>query len=312
MFFDPSPEIMERAKNASATDDAALDRIATKLLKAKGLDDAAIVPQLAVLAVEIQHFQRRTGPFVEVPKIWVSPLLQEGKIAEWHATHVIKITEVLGFLGARTTGKLLGIGSAERNWGEYKRANNKFRPMDAETAEKQTLIFGAAHMSDVLGSQAKVWTEKDMQSDVGLEKFQVQVDMDATRVPTREFNNYIEDWEAGDIKINKAQSETKLLEKYKLIRFYDPDFDDGTTFTIIADNLDWKKGRGGGWQVIAEPDADDDAADDADDEDEDEDESNKYEPYLINEALHDMIRECDTQTKGVVLKSRPADATAAP
>lgn len=64
--------------------------------------------------------------------------------------------------------------------------------------------------------------------------------------------------------------------------------------------------------MIAEPDADDDAADDADDEDEDEDESNKYEPYLINEALHGMIRECNTQTKGAVLKSRPADATAAP
>ena len=45
---------MERAKNASATDDAALDRIAAKLLKAKGLDDAAIAPQLAVLAVEIR------------------------------------------------------------------------------------------------------------------------------------------------------------------------------------------------------------------------------------------------------------------
>ena len=44
----------------------------------------------------------------------------------------------------------------------------------------------------LLGSQAKVWTEKDMQSDVGLEKFKVQVDMDAARVPTREFNNYIQ------------------------------------------------------------------------------------------------------------------------
>ena len=147
-----------------------------------------------MLTVEIQHFQKRTGPFAEFPKIWTSPLLAEGKIAQRHATHVPKITKVLGFLGARTMEKLLGIGLAERCWGEYKRANHKFRSsLNAETAEKQTLIFGAAHMSDVLGSQTKVWTEKDMQSDVGLKKFKVQVDMDATRVPTREFNIYMED-----------------------------------------------------------------------------------------------------------------------
>ena len=281
-----------------------MDRIATKLLKAKGCADEDMPRLLAHLEVEMKEFRNRTGSFDANSKIWHSPLLAEGKLAEWHATSLLKTTEVFGYLGARTTGRLTGIGSAERNWGEYKRTNSKFRPLNPETAEKQTLIYGAAHMSDSLKAQRTAWTEADMRSDLGLEKFKIDIDMTAPRTPRRDFANYIEDWEITEIKKQTSTCEARLLEKYKGIRFFDEDYDDGTTFTICKENLEWKKGKGGGWQVIAEPDETE--KDDDDDEDDDDDDNN-CEPYFINETLHEMIRQCKTQTKGVVLGDRPEE-----
>ena len=108
-----------------------------------------------------------------------------------------------------------------------------------------------------------------------------------------------------EIKKNTSTCEARLLEKYKGIRFYDEDYDDGTTFTICKENLEWKKGKGGGWQVIAEPDETE--KEDDDDDDDDYDDDNNCEPHFINEMLHEMIRQCNTQTKGVVLGDRPEE-----
>ena len=79
MYFDPTPEILVRAKASSAEEDAALDRIATKLLKAKGIDDDDIPARLATLEVELKDFWNRTGPFDANSKIWHSSLLAEGR-----------------------------------------------------------------------------------------------------------------------------------------------------------------------------------------------------------------------------------------
>ena len=86
----------------------------------------------------------------------------------------------------------------------------------------------------------------------------------------REFLGWIEDWEKPLIKKNDVVAETKLLEKYKDLKFDDPD-EDGVTFNIYGGNLQWQKNEG--WAVIA---------DKSEDRKEDQ-------PFFINNILIEMI-----------------------
>ena len=45
-----------------------------------------------------------------------------------------------------------------------------------------------------------------------------------------------------------SEAESRLLEKYKNIAFYD--LDENATFTIHPDNLEFRRGRDGGWMLI--------------------------------------------------------------
>ena len=88
--------------------------------------------------------------------------------------------------------------------------------------------------------------------------------MSASRTPRRSFANYIEDWELTEIKKNTATCEkkntatceTRSLEKVQ----GHPFLRRGLRGREVPDdperNLEWKKGKGGGWQVIAMPDHD--------------------------------------------------------
>ena len=153
MFFDPTPEILVRAKASSAEEDAALDRIATKLLKAKGVNDDDIPARLATLEVELKEFRNRTGPFDANSKIWHSSLLAEGRLAEWHATSLLKTTKVFGSSARARRASSRGSARRSATWGEYKRINSKFRSLKPETAEKKTVHEETSDEEDAEGEK---------------------------------------------------------------------------------------------------------------------------------------------------------------
>ena len=64
----------------------------------------------------------------------------------------------------------------------------------------------------------------------------------------RVFRAWVEDWEKEGQKVNCPAVEARFLEKYKNLVFKDPDYK--VNFVIHADNLEWRRGKEGGWFLI--------------------------------------------------------------
>ena len=83
------------------------------------------------------------------------------------------------------------------------------------------------------------------------------LDLDTLRQPAivRTFRAWFEDWERENIKSNDSVTEARFLTKYKNLVFLDPDTK--VTFTVVADNCEFRRGRkDGGWHLLCEPNDD--------------------------------------------------------
>ena len=166
--------------------------------------------------------------------------------------------------------------------------------LDSDTVEKAVKVYeGHRREMALLTTEPsdmplhRIWTEDEMNSDLGLEKFGVIVDMTADSTIT--FNNFIEEWEEDAIKRKKNLNEALLLKKYRGIRFYDTD--DSVLYEIESSNLEWKKkdkaDRRTPCYVIPAKAVRGSVSDDGDDsEDESED---GHIAYHINSKLYSMI-----------------------
>ena len=220
---------------------------------------------------------------------WNSPDVDKGNSAVWHEMYSLPYTEVLGFVACRTTSKILGMGSAERHWGDVKHLKSGKRShLGAEKTEKQSMIYTKAKLDkakvlrdemDKIDSAVDAWGDEDEKFDLGLEKFGVDIEaLKPPPVPKRLFRCWIEDWEAPLLKKNDPVAKAKLLEKYHGLVFQDIDLKEKILYTVSSEHLDFEKGRNGGWAVLAEP------------PDYDGDENN-LEPFQINEdSLCYMIK----------------------
>ena len=66
----------------------------------------------------------------------------------------------------------------------------------------------------------------------------------------RVFQAWFEDWEAENLKKNNIVAKQLFLEKCKNLVFADPDTN--LTFVVAHENLEWQRGRDGGWHLICE------------------------------------------------------------
>jgi hypothetical protein len=179
----------------------------------------------------------------------------------WHYRNSYGYTKILGKFSCRVTSKILGIGSAERSWGDVKHLKtNKRAHLSASRVKKQATIFGASCMerSDIERSfitetknPYKFWTDED---------FNLEFDMLVENAPPRRniriFLNWKEDWEDEAVYKKDAVSEAKLLHKYGGLQWYD--LDTRQTFYSDPTNIMWtrvgksRKGeRTGGYCIIA-------------------------------------------------------------
>ena len=77
--------------------------------------------------------------------MWNSSYIQRGASHYWHGQYTFKIYQELGFVAARVTSKLLGIGSCERAWGDTKHVRQGKRcSLSAEKLEMQSILFTAS------------------------------------------------------------------------------------------------------------------------------------------------------------------------
>lgn len=255
---------------------------------------------------EFENFQSKLGPYENREYIFVNHVdIKNGKSYLWHKKESYRYTKNFGQFACRVCSKILGIGSAERSWGDVKTLkNNKRSHLSAERVKKQTTIFGASCIeqakfqrekdsSDVSSSPLKFWTEDDFNmSDDEAEK--------AVKLK-RIFKAYIEDWEEEAIKKRDIVNKTKLLSKYGGLTWKDPD-NGNTVLNSSSTLLKWTRitKTGGGYCVMAhDPNYDEN----------DEDPENNTEPWYINEDLIYCIEQYYTQNpnEGVLVISKNND-----
>ena len=97
---------------------------------------------------EFKHFSNQTGDFSK-PGRWLTPDVSTGKYNLRHENYSLPYTIVLGFFACRTTLKNLGIGSAERSWGDVKEIKSGKRShLSTESVEMQSIVYTAARVGD--------------------------------------------------------------------------------------------------------------------------------------------------------------------
>jgi hypothetical protein len=287
------PEIMDDYKmRETGSHRNAIEAVVRKLYADQ--DDLEIEENVDKFWTEHDDFQHKRGNW-NLPHRWNVPDVAAGRSHLWHKKYSLKYSDVLGFVACRVTSKIAGIGSAERSWGDVKHLkSNKRSHLSGDSVEKQALIYSAAKCEEARIEQDRkdmagtgnhnkfgYWGDDDVTFDLGLEKF--GVDLSELRIqvePNRKFKCWIEDWELPLMNKNDSVAEAMLLEKYKGIVFFD--LDNSITYTIYERNLEYKKGRSGGWCVLGMPPGFNGHDD------------HLLEPYLISSGiLIDLIKETD-------------------
>ena len=175
---------------------------------------------------ELQQFRDQTGAFGR-ERIWQSEDITQNRTWMWHKKYSMQ-TRVLGPVALRVTSKLLGPGSAERNWAVVDRVlTDKRCKLSPEKTSKQTLLI--SHYAKLKSDVAKATRSQD-------EKFTKSItDTDFIRVGyscrggdgtagpgapnakpperVRVFRAWLEDWEVENMKVNDPKVQAKFLNK---------------------------------------------------------------------------------------------------
>jgi hypothetical protein len=132
--------------------------------------------------------------------------------------------------------------------------------MSGKSTEKRSVLFITAKMEqarierknlekiDAAGRDA-MFGDDDINFDLQLEKFGVDVAALKEAPAQRIFRAWVEDWEEEARKKNDPVAEARLLQKYKGLVFFDPDT--SSTFSIWEQNMEFHRGKGNGWFLLA-------------------------------------------------------------
>ena len=121
--------------------------------------------------------------------------------------------------------------------------------MGIGSLEKQSLVYGINSMErgrtryKVTKDKSWHWGDKDIEYDLGLEKWGVQVEAPVAKART--FNAWLEDWEKELLKKDDPVAEAKLMNKYCGLMFYF--IDDKKLYIVYTKELYFERGRRGWW-----------------------------------------------------------------
>ncbi len=117
----------------------------------------------------------------------------------WHRTWTLPRTKVLGNLACLVLSKILGIGTAERNWKQVKKIKyGDCANLGNKVTAKITNVYGqyqqvkSCYRDDQRSSVGSLWTEEDlycMKIDVFCADIVVSLDTDARIQNMRTFRN---------------------------------------------------------------------------------------------------------------------------
>ena len=94
---------------------------------------------------EYTLFNHKNDPFDSNDFIWKIKDIRDGNSHLWHQKYSLPCTKVIGFFSCRFTSKFLGIGAAERSWGDVKKIKSgKRSAIISDVSEKQSIVYTSA------------------------------------------------------------------------------------------------------------------------------------------------------------------------
>jgi hypothetical protein len=265
-LLSPIPQVYNDCKQSMTGEHRnAVERLLIKMMGSEFADDSdELASLLYFFWEEFEQFQSRSGPY-EKSHIWnlsINRDLLLGKSYLWHKKNSYFQTKVLGKFACRVCSKIVGMGSAERNWGDVKHLKTEKRShLSSATVEKQATIFGASCMADADIERKKIqasttecyklWDEEDFDEQFDM----LSVDF-IVRSNQRVLKCYMESWEKEHIRKKDDVSKAKFLHKYGGLEFEDVDRA-GIILKICDKDMKFRrrskkdKFDNGGWSPLA-------------------------------------------------------------
>ena len=163
----------------------------------------------------------------------------------WHKKNSLPYTEVLGKVACIVCSKILGIGSAERCWGDVKKNKTGQRShLGALATKKQSTLYGAysAEKATIQREQKKslgvFWDDDDFKG-LGLNRYGIDIVSDVNIVSKKIFRAWLEDWEKDILLDNDPVHEAKFLKKYGGVVWYD--IDENENFTASSEKMHFSR-----------------------------------------------------------------------
>ena len=312
-MLSPHPTIMEHAvNNKTQIHDDASERLITKLILNPALvGNDKIVERAKLIDTfmeEYGDFTNRRGIFAKA-NIWIIAADESTRAHKWHHKYSYHQTKVLGKLACLVLSKILGIGTAERNWKQVKAVKSGQRVNTSiEKTTKQVLVYAqyqqmrAQARQNKLSSAGKLWDDSDfasMKMDHFCKEIRDSVEgdkQDEEEQPVQIVRLWQETWERKKIgPRGDAILEARQTAKYQGLKFYDIDSADNRVMT--AHRMVFRKERGQNtYDVFATmPGFNVELPDDSPENDA------FWQPWEVNEDLFDCLRAYyqDVPTDGI-------------
>ena len=92
-------------------------------------------------ATEYTDFENKNGSFDGDEFIWKIKYIRDGNSNLWNKKYSLPCTKVLGFFAYRVTSKVIGIGEAERSWGDVKTIKSEKYLLSEVMYQRNIVLF---------------------------------------------------------------------------------------------------------------------------------------------------------------------------
>ena len=210
------PEIILDAKSYTHEERERAERCLKQLWHPQSAIESQFQQNLNKFFFELSKFHNREGPY-ENKRIWRDTYALTGQTHFWHNEHTVRFKYMsLGFTACRVASKILGIGAAERSWGDVKRIIGDRRLSLASTKiHKQSVIYTSNCIQakkKELNLDDHTWKEWDLAMD----DFNSHLETSAATVPPEDFGDKNEEGFFNHFtKTNNASSNLRLFKAYE-------------------------------------------------------------------------------------------------
>ena len=180
------PRIIKYTKDHSDSDHRKqVNNAINKLFHGLPEDEMDVTQE--IFCTEYTDFNNKNSSFDGDEFIWKTKDIRDGNSYSWHQKYSLPCTKVLCFVACRVTSKVLGVGAAERSWGDTKTIKSGKRSViSSDVSEKQSIVYTSACIESARIEQyhyekqlddncsSRTWNEEVDDFDQQLEKWGVE------------------------------------------------------------------------------------------------------------------------------------------